>query len=475
MKFTVVSHACLYIEHKDIKLLIDPWIIGSCYWRSWWNYPEVSEKLINNINPTHIYITHLHWDHYHGPSLRKFQETNPVVLLPKHFNNRMKNDLIKDFKFTNIKELDHGKRYKLREDFKLSSYQFNPFIIDSSLVIEANGITLLNSNDSKTFGLSLKQIINNHPKIDFSFRSHSSAAPIPHCIKNINIDETDKTPSDYADDFIAFAKATKSKYSIPFASSHVYLHELSKKFNKYYSDPSFIKKRFDSKIKTKQKCKIMVSSSSWSKSNGFNTKFHDFSNLQSDIASYAIKNREKLTRHFDLDKKQKLNQQAFNIYYAKFLKACSFPVKVLNFKFGFLILENKSNSIFLCIIDGIKKKTEIISLSSKDQIYQYKLSFIIETPVYVFNDCNIKRMHNTYTASKLLEINILEKNGEKKLNHYLRIVDLYENDCLPFTRLISIKNLIIMLRRWREFLDILYYFFIVKIQKKKIHNLWHTF
>ena len=48
----------------------------------------------------------------------------------------------------------------------------------------------------------------------------------------------------------------------------------------------------------------MVSSGSWSKSNGFNTKFHNFSNLQSDIASYAIKNREKLKRHFDLDKKQ---------------------------------------------------------------------------------------------------------------------------------------------------------------------------
>ena len=24
-----------------------------------------------------------------------------------------------------------------------------------------------------------------------------------------------------------------------------------------------------------------------------------------------------------------------------------------------------------------------------------------KTPIYVFNDCNLKRMHNTYTASKL--------------------------------------------------------------------------
>ena len=81
MKFTVLGHACLYIEHKEIRFLIDPWLIGSCYWRSWWNYPEVSQDLVNNINPTHIYLTHLHWDHYHGPTLRKFQDSNPKILV----------------------------------------------------------------------------------------------------------------------------------------------------------------------------------------------------------------------------------------------------------------------------------------------------------------------------------------------------------------------------------------------------------
>ncbi len=82
------------MEHEDIRLLIDPWIIGSCYWRSWWNYPEVSDDLINKIKPTHIYISHLHWDHYHGPTLRKFKDLNPIFLFPKHFNLRMKEDLL---------------------------------------------------------------------------------------------------------------------------------------------------------------------------------------------------------------------------------------------------------------------------------------------------------------------------------------------------------------------------------------------
>ena len=474
MRFTVISHACLYIEHKDIRLLIDPWIFGSCYWRSWWNYPEVSRTLLETINPTHIYLTHLHWDHYHGPSLRKFHDIDPTILLPKHFNKRMKGDLLKDFKFSNIKELNHGQRYSLSNYFQVASYQFNPFIIDSSLVIETDGVTLLDSNDSKTFGLSLKQITDNHPKIDFSFRSHSSAMPIPHCIRDIDVYKTDRSPSDYADDFIAFAKATKSRYMIPFASSHIYLHELSKRFNEFYSDPSYVKDQFDLKINSQQKCKIMVSGSSWSKEEGFDLINHDFSNLKSDIEYYALKNISKLNKQQDMENKHKLNKRAFENYYLNFLKVCSLPFNFLNFRYAFLINEKKSSKKYLCIVDGLNRKTEVNTISKEKDIHNYKLDFLIITPVYVFNDCNIKKMHNTYTPSKLLEIIILGKNGNKNLKRYFNLVDLYENDILPFNSLISIRNIVIIFRRWREFFDLLTYFYLIIIKKKKIHQLWDS-
>ena len=83
-------------------------------------------------------------------------------------------------------------------------------------------------------------------------------------------------------------------------------------------------------------------------------------------------------------------------------------------------------------------------------------------------------MHNTYTPSKLLEIIIAEKHGHKKLKKYLSLVDLYENDSLPLNKLLSIRNIIIIFRRWRELFDAFYYLFIIKIQKKKIHQLWHS-
>jgi len=58
-------------------------------------------------------------------------------------------------------------------------------------------------------------------------------------------------------------------------------------------------------------------------------------------------------------------------------------------------------------------------------------------------------MHNTFSASKLLEIIITEKHGFKKLSKYLYLVDFYENDSLPLHKLFSIRNIIIIFRRWR--------------------------
>ena len=119
MKFTIVSHACIYIEHEDIRLLVDPWIIGSCYWRSWWNYPEVSIEILENINPTHIYLTHLHWDHFHGPSLRKLYRGIPKIkfLISRVPEKRLKNDLFEVLnKNIQVIEINHGERFEINSE-----------------------------------------------------------------------------------------------------------------------------------------------------------------------------------------------------------------------------------------------------------------------------------------------------------------------------------------------------------------------
>ena len=66
-----LSHASGVVKSNNATLVMDPWLLGSCYWRSWWNYPPVRKDLVDNLKADAVYITHVHWDHWHGPSLKK--------------------------------------------------------------------------------------------------------------------------------------------------------------------------------------------------------------------------------------------------------------------------------------------------------------------------------------------------------------------------------------------------------------------
>ena len=171
------------------------------------------------------------------------------------------------------------------------------------------------------------------------------------------------------------------------------------------------------------------------------------------------------------NKKLFFEEKYFHSYFKKFLNSTFFPFN-LNFKFAFLIEEFPTDTLFLCIIDGKKKNTHILKLKNESEIFQYQLSFIIKTSTEIFNDCNKKIMHNTFTASKLLEIILISSKANKNLNKYLTLVDFYENDCLPISKLFSFRNSIILLRRWREVFDIINYIYLIKIKKAEISDLW---
>ena len=121
---------------------------------------------------------------------------------------------------------------------------------------------------------------------------------------------------------------------------------------------------------------------------------------------------------------------------------------------------------------GKDKATKIYELKDRKEIKNYNINFIIELPIYVFNDLNAKKMHNTFSPSKHLKIILLRKNSIKKLNKLLTIIDLYENDCLPLYKLLNIRCLIIIIRRWRELVDILIYTFKIKILNQEIKKLY---
>lgn len=472
MKVTVLGHACLYIEHKNVRLLIDPWLTGSCYWRSWWNYPEPPAEILQSLEPTHIYITHLHWDHYHGATLRYFHKDDPVILLPKCPTTRMADDMRRDFRFSRIRELVHARQYALADDFKVYSYQFNPVFIDSSLVIEAGDTTILNANDSKVFGLSFHQIINSHKRFNFVFRSHSSASPDPYCVEGVNPWETSRNPKEYAKDFLAFAKTSRAKYAIPFASSHVYLHKDTARFNEFYNSPLNVLREHEKDPNPSFQCILMPPGSSWSELEGFTLCDHDYTLINSDIKALADKHQESLEKSYKRSRSSSFNEGSFRRYFTAFAKCLHFPIKPLRFAF-FISPEIEGPAIGdLAIVSTRRQSIDCVSnvSYSSELLKAHNLSFILRVSPVVVNDCTAKKMFNTFSASKLLRIH--PRGEEVDYKRFFTLVDLYENDGLPLWRIFESRQLINRLRRFREFLDLFWYVYIVRIRKASLSNVW---
>tara|TARA_S200000501_G_C20665668_1_gene673901 strand:+ start:89 stop:385 length:297 start_codon:yes stop_codon:yes gene_type:complete len=48
----VHGHSCLEFRLQNTAIIFDPWLSGSAYWRSWWNFPEPTsvEMIVKEIS-----------------------------------------------------------------------------------------------------------------------------------------------------------------------------------------------------------------------------------------------------------------------------------------------------------------------------------------------------------------------------------------------------------------------------------------
>ena len=174
MRFTVLGHGALFVEHGDTTILVDPWLAGSCYWRSWWHYPP-SEASEAHLRPTHVYLTHHHFDHFHYPSMRRLDKA-AHVLVPRFGVDVMPGE-VRSLGFSRVTELHHGEVTALAPGLRVASYQYG--FDDSAFVIAAGDVVLADLNDCKMRGASLRQVLDAFGPPTFLFKSHSWAQAYP--------------------------------------------------------------------------------------------------------------------------------------------------------------------------------------------------------------------------------------------------------------------------------------------------------
>ena len=463
MKFTVLSHAGLLVESGSTSILIDPWIVGSCYWRSWFNFPDPDPELVESLTPSWIYLTHSHWDHFHGPSLRRFSRDTPI-LTPRTPSTRMVRDL-RNMGFTDVREIPHGESACLAPGFTLHSFQFGPTLSDSIVVLNDEDTTLLNANDCKSFGLSLQQITKKFRSIDFVFRSHSNANFFPYCIENWEESFSDvRTREDYRDDFIAFVRAVGPRYAIPFASNQCFLHPQTRRFNNTAVRPGSVAAHMQAtKLdENDPQCVVMPSGSSWSREDGFQIRHFDFDAEEDYVEALSQRYAGALARQLEREAAAVGDFPRFEQYYDAFMRSLGWLLRQMLPTVQFVVEEAKRNRVWR--VDFRARRIDELAAADPG-------SLTIAVPALVMNDCCRKSMFSCWVPSKRLSLNV----GKAKISQVFllfNLLDLFEDEQLPLRRWCSRRSLSVWRRRWREPLDLVRALVMLRLLGRPVKSLY---
>jgi UDP-MurNAc hydroxylase len=266
MRFTVIGHACLFIEVGDVTMLVDPWLSGSCYWRSWWHFPASAPVRPEYLTPDYVYLSHPHFDHFHFPSVRRLHR-KAQVLIPRFGVDVMKAEVTR-LGFSDVRELPHGKPIDLAGGLRVASYQYG--CDDSALVVAADGTVLVDLNDCKVKGRAVAPILRQFGRPTFVFKSHSWAQAYPNCYTAANPSDAQLLErADYPETFIATAREMAPRYAVPFASMVAFLHPETRRYNAFAITARDVATAYAAANVTDTQLVVMNPGDGWDSTRGF--------------------------------------------------------------------------------------------------------------------------------------------------------------------------------------------------------------
>lgn len=436
--FKILSHACLLVRTSEASIIVDPWLIGSAYWRSWWNYPEPEFDIDEVKDVDAVVISHIHWDHWHGPTLKKlFKEK--LVVVGDDPNPRSINDL-RQLGFDKVMVVQHGKTLRIG-DIDLSFYNFGLLLNDSAIVIKTPDVKILNANDAKLAGASLRHLVNRHGHFDFALRSHSSANPRV-CF---SVDGDESFVADdrehYLRSFQLFMNAVKPTYAVPFASNHCHLQEDVLDFNSYVSKPSELAHFLElNKGRASWEFVPMLPGSSWSSTTGFDLRNQDaFDSYEEKIATYRVGVRDRLDHYSKVEERIQVTTPLVE----KFVKmAVRAPLKGLA---GVRLLLTKPSGPYKALVFDGRHMQEVSNLAAQPS----PGVAVIIIPAVIFRDSILKNMFHHAGISKRCRYVASSQSDLEKLQSFvagLELLELMGAGGVPFWRRVCIRYV----ARWRD-------------------------
>jgi hypothetical protein len=226
MRVTLIGHAALLCETEDVRILMDPWIVGPANFCSWWHLPEVDFDPACLPPLDYLYISHLHDDHFHVPTLKRLNQ-RPTVLIPRLYHSRLVSRL-RALGYPRVQELSHGAEVSLGRSTRACCLQVSN---DSLLAVADSSAAMLNANDclqgnDPRITLPLLTHLAARYRFDIAFLAFGTAGPFPKCYRFEDpADGLDPWTKERAmlSSFVQGARTVGAKTVVPFAGGFALL------------------------------------------------------------------------------------------------------------------------------------------------------------------------------------------------------------------------------------------------------------
>lgn len=157
MEITFLGQAGIYIETRHGSILCDPWF-NPAYFASWFPFPSNEQVDRSKLaNPTYLYVSHLHHDHYDPQFLREYVSKETTVLLPDYPIDLLERAL-RGLGFTKFIHTKNGQALEVNGLRLMIMAMVAPIdgpLGDSGLMVDDGETRIFNQNDSRPVDLDV--------------------------------------------------------------------------------------------------------------------------------------------------------------------------------------------------------------------------------------------------------------------------------------------------------------------------------
>jgi UDP-MurNAc hydroxylase len=241
MQLEFISNTGFYLEHHGVVFGMDIWLTQGPFEGSWFHYPPLRPTRFSVADCDMIYVSHIHPDHCDFLALSQARKDTSFIV-PNYMNHLLARKL-RSFGFEHIHSLAPGETACLKGGAKVRMYgafvnnlfQDAAFgsLIDSAIVIEWDGRTILNCNDNYLTAAAAKNICKSYPDIDLALMPHSASGPYPASFRNLSAAEkaveARQLQTRYIAHFVDMTLILNPRLVVPCAAEYVVVGRLHTK------------------------------------------------------------------------------------------------------------------------------------------------------------------------------------------------------------------------------------------------------